>query len=101
MIPPRAFWSRRCAAIYRKSSRSWWVPFDFAQDRLPRPEAGCVIEGELTLLVDGKPPQTLKPGDSCLVPPVAVPDARAGDKGAKVMAVYVGEKGKPLASPAP
>lgn len=67
----------------------------------PGPEAGYVLEGELTLLVDGKPPQTLKPGDSYQVPPVAVHDARSGDKGAKIMAVYIVEKGKPLASPAP
>ena len=67
----------------------------------PGPETGYVLDGELTLLVDGKPPQTLKPGDSYQIPPVAVHDARAGDKGAKVLAVYVVEKGKPLASPAP
>jgi quercetin dioxygenase-like cupin family protein len=67
----------------------------------PGPETGYVLEGKLTLLVDGKPPQTLKPGDSYQVPPVAVHDARSGDKGAKIMAVYIVEKGKPLASPAP
>jgi len=65
------------------------------------PETGYVLEGKLTLLVDGKPPQTLKPGDSYQVPPVTVHDARSGDKGAKIMAVYIVEKGKPLASPAP
>ena len=67
----------------------------------PGPETGYVLEGELTLLVDGKPSQSLKAGDSYQVPPVAVHDARSGDKGAKIMAVYVVEKGKPLASPAP
>lgn len=67
----------------------------------PGPETGYVLEGELTLLVEGRPPQTLKPGDSYQVPPVAVHDARSGDRGAKIMAVYVVEKGKPLASPAP
>jgi quercetin dioxygenase-like cupin family protein len=67
----------------------------------PGPETGYILEGELTLLVDGRPSQTLKSGDSYQVPPVAVHDARSGDKGAKIMAVYVVEKGKPLASPAP
>jgi quercetin dioxygenase-like cupin family protein len=67
----------------------------------PGPEAGYVLDGQLTLLVDGKPPQTLKPGDSYQVAPVAVHDARSGEKGAKIMVVYVVEKGKPLASPAP
>ena len=65
------------------------------------PETGYVMEGELVLLVDGKPPQTVKTGESYQVPPTAVHDARSGDKGAKVLAVYVVEKGKPLATPAP
>jgi quercetin dioxygenase-like cupin family protein len=66
----------------------------------PGSEAGYVLEGELTLLVEGKPPQVLKSGDSYQIAPVAIHDARAGEKGAKVFAVYVVEKGKPLASPA-
>jgi quercetin dioxygenase-like cupin family protein len=65
------------------------------------PETGYVIEGELILLVDGKPPLPLKTGESYQVPPAAPHDARAGEKGAKVLAVYVVEKGKPLATPAP
>ena len=65
------------------------------------PETGYVIDGELTLLVDGKPSVMLKPGDSYQVPPGAPHDARSGEKGAKVLAVYVVEKGKALATPAP
>ena len=65
------------------------------------PETGYLMEGEMTLLVDGKPPLALKPGDSYQVPPGAPHDARAGEKGAKVLAVYVVEKGKALATPAP
>jgi quercetin dioxygenase-like cupin family protein len=65
------------------------------------PETGYLIEGEMVLLVDGKPPQPLKAGDSYQVPPGATHDARSGEKGAKVLAVYVVEKGKPLATPAP
>ena len=65
------------------------------------PETGYLMDGELTLLVDGKPPLALKPGDSYQVPPGAPHDARAGEKGAKVLAVYVVEKGKPLATAAP
>lgn len=67
----------------------------------PGPETGYVLDGELTLLVEGKPPQTLKPGNSYQVPAVAIHDARSGEKGGKVFAAYVVEKGKPLASPAP
>jgi quercetin dioxygenase-like cupin family protein len=65
------------------------------------PETGYLIEGEFTFLVDGKPPLALKAGDSYQVPPGVPHDARSGEKGAKVLAVYVVEKGKPLATPAP
>ena len=65
------------------------------------PETGYVMEGELVLLVDGKPPQQVKTGESYQVAPGAPHDARSGEKGAKVLAVYVVEKGKPLATPAP
>ena len=67
----------------------------------PGPETGYVLEGEMTLLVEGQPPLALKAGDSYKVPPVAIHDVRTGDKGTKVLAIYVVEKGKPLASPAP
>lgn len=66
----------------------------------PGPESGYLLEGEFTLLVDGQPPLLLKAGDSYKVPSGAIHDARTGDKGAKVIATYVVEKGKPLASPA-
>ena len=60
-----------------------------------------MVEGDMTLLVDGQPPLEVKTGDSYKVPPGAVHDAKTGAKGAKVIATYVVEKGKPLASPAP
>ena len=66
----------------------------------PGPESGYLLEGEFTLLVDGQPSLLLKAGDSYKVPSGAIHDARSGDKGAKVIATYVVEKGKPLASPA-
>jgi quercetin dioxygenase-like cupin family protein len=66
----------------------------------PKPESGYLLEGDFTLLVEGQPPLALKAGDSYKVPSGAIHDARTGDKGAKVIATYVVEKGKPLASPA-
>ena len=66
----------------------------------PGPESGYLLEGDFTLLVEGQPPLPLKAGDSYKVPSGAIHDARTGDKGAKVIATYVVEKGKPLASPA-
>jgi quercetin dioxygenase-like cupin family protein len=67
----------------------------------PGAETGYLIEGDMTLLVEGKPPVALKAGDSSQIPVNAVHDARSGERGAKVLAVYIVEKGKPLASPAP
>lgn len=65
------------------------------------PETGYMIEGEMTLMIDGQPPKVVKAGESYQVPLGAVHDAKTGDKGARVMAVYIVEKGKPLATPAP
>jgi quercetin dioxygenase-like cupin family protein len=68
----------------------------------PGVEGGYVLEGELTLMVDGQPPLTLKAGDSFKISTPGTPhDAKSGPNGAKVLANYVVEKGKPLASPAP
>jgi quercetin dioxygenase-like cupin family protein len=68
----------------------------------PGIETGYVLEGEADLLVEGKPEQRLKAGDSYLIPAGVAHDAKVhGDKAAKVLAVYVVDKTKPLASPAP
>ena len=68
----------------------------------PGIETGYLLEGEADLLVDGKPDQHLKAGDSYSIPAGVVHDAKVhGDKAAKVLAVYVVDKTKPLATPAP
>ena len=51
-------------------------------------------------VVAGQPDRPLKSGDSYQNPAGAPHDARSGAQGAKVIATYVVEKGKPLASPA-
>jgi quercetin dioxygenase-like cupin family protein len=66
----------------------------------PGPESGYVLDGEMVLMVDGQPPLELKTGQSYKIPPGAIHDAKSGAKGAKVIATYVVEKGKPLATPA-
>ena len=65
----------------------------------PGPESGYVLEGSFELLIDGEAPRMLKAGESYKVPPGAVHDGKSGPQGAKVIATYVVEKGKPLASP--
>ncbi|HET8877473.1 MAG TPA: cupin domain-containing protein [Casimicrobiaceae bacterium] len=67
----------------------------------PGLESGYVLEGDMVLIVQGQPDKTLRTGESYQIPLGAVHDARSGPKGAKVIATYVVEKGKPLATPAP
>src|SRR5262249_35970431 len=66
----------------------------------PGPESGLLLEGDFVLLFDGQPPLPVKAGESYKIPPGAIHDARTGAAGAKVIATYVVEKGKPLATPA-
>lgn len=67
----------------------------------PGVDTGYVLDGGATLLVEGKPDQELKAGDSYAVPAGIPHDIKTGDKGLKIMAVYVVEDGKPVATPAP
>jgi hypothetical protein len=57
-----------------------------------------MLDGEMVLMVDGQPDKTVKSGESYQVPPGAIHDAKIGPNGAKVIATYVVEKGRPLAS---
>ena len=66
----------------------------------PGPESGFMLEGEMVLMVQGQSDRTVKTGESYQVPSGAIHDAKSGPQGAKVIATYVVEKGKPLASPA-
>jgi quercetin dioxygenase-like cupin family protein len=64
-------------------------------------EAGYVVEGTTSLEIEGEVPKLLKAGDSYQIPAGKIHDAKAvGDGGSKVLATYVVEKGKPLATPA-
>jgi quercetin dioxygenase-like cupin family protein len=67
----------------------------------PGVETGYVLEGELELDIDGKAPAKLKAGDSYQIPAGAIHDAKAGDKPFKVLGIYIVDKTKPLATPAP
>jgi quercetin dioxygenase-like cupin family protein len=66
----------------------------------PGEEIGYLLEGTLELEVVGKPNVTLKTGDTFFVPEGTIHAARNVGKGsAKVLATYVVQKGKPLATP--
>jgi quercetin dioxygenase-like cupin family protein len=68
----------------------------------PGEEISYVIEGEIELVVDGQPARTIKAGDGFVVPAGRIHDAHNnGTQPLKLSAVYLVEKGKPLATPAP
>lgn len=68
----------------------------------PGDEISYVMEGEATLLIDGQPPKQVKAGESFVIPAGVVHDAHNNSTAPiKLVGVYVVEKGKPLASPAP
>src|ERR1700742_4020030 len=68
----------------------------------PGIETGYVLDGELELAFDGKPSQKVKAGESYQIPAGQIHDAKAaGDKHLKVLAIYIVDKTKPLATPAP
>jgi quercetin dioxygenase-like cupin family protein len=79
------------------------VPAGGASGRHSHPgaETGYVMEGELELVIDGKPPLKLKAGESYQIPEGVVHDAKASDKPFKVLAIYIVKAGEPLAKPAP
>jgi quercetin dioxygenase-like cupin family protein len=68
----------------------------------PGEEIGYIAEGEGELLIEGQPARKVKTGDGFVVPAGLKHDARnTGAQVLKVVAVYLVEKGKPLATPAP
>jgi len=68
----------------------------------PGDEISYVTDGELELLVEGQPPRRVKAGEAFVIPGGVVHDARNPTTApAKLVGVYVVEKGKPLATPAP
>ena len=68
----------------------------------PGDEISYLLEGQTELLIDGQPPRLVKAGESFVIPAGVVHDAHnTGSTPAQVIGVYVVEKGKPLATPAP
>jgi quercetin dioxygenase-like cupin family protein len=65
-------------------------------------EVGYVLEGTLSVEQGDKPPVTLKAGQGFLIPAGQIHNAtNTGSGVAKILATYIVEKGKPLATPAP
>jgi quercetin dioxygenase-like cupin family protein len=64
----------------------------------PGVETGYILEGELNLAVEGQELKHLKAGDSFQIPAGTTHWAEPSAKPIKVLATYVVEKDKPLAS---
>ena len=68
----------------------------------PGEEIAYIVEGVTTLEIQGKPPVVKKAGEVFLIPAGTVHNARnTGTTVTKVLATYVIEKGKPVATPVP
>jgi len=66
----------------------------------PGEEVAYILEGQVTIEVEGKPPAILKAGDVFFIPAGTVHTAKnSGTTPAKVLSTYIVEKGKPLATP--
>jgi quercetin dioxygenase-like cupin family protein len=66
----------------------------------PGEEIAYVLAGPVIVEIDGKPAKTYQTGEVFLIPASAIHNARnPGTAVAKVVATYVIEKGKPVATP--
>jgi len=63
---------------------------------------GHVLEGELTLELEGQPTKTVKAGESVLIEPGQVHEGiNRGSVPVKALATFIVEKDKPLTTPVP
>lgn len=69
--------------------------------RHPGIEIGYVLEGSVTLEHEGQPAKALKAGDSFKNEPGVHNAKNTGTAPVKILAIYLVEKGKPLAEPVP
>jgi quercetin dioxygenase-like cupin family protein len=66
----------------------------------PGEELAYILEGTITVEIEGKPAVVKKAGEGIMIPAGTVHNARNTGQGvAKVLATYVIEKGKPVATP--
>ena len=68
----------------------------------PGEEISYILDGEADILIEGQPPLKVKAGDSFVIPSGAKHDAHnTGSVPMHLVGIYLVEKGKPLATPAP
>src|SRR4029434_256366 len=69
--------------------------------RHPGIEIGYVLEASVTLEHEGEPAKTLRAGDAFKTEPGLHNAKNTGTTPVKILAIYLVEKGKPLAEPVP
>jgi quercetin dioxygenase-like cupin family protein len=68
----------------------------------PGEEIAYILEGAISIEIQGKPAVTKKAGEGMIIPAGAVHNAKNTGQGiSKVLATYVVDRGKPVATPAP
>jgi quercetin dioxygenase-like cupin family protein len=68
----------------------------------PGEEISYILEGEGEILIDGEPVQKVKPGDSFIIPAGAIHNAHnTGTQPLRLVGIYLVDKSKPMATPAP
>ena len=68
----------------------------------PGEELGYVLEGTFRIEIDGQPAVTKKTGEAFFIPAGRTHNAtNVGTGPARILATYIVEKGKPLATPVP
>ena len=89
-------WSLRDAKLSKCASTSH-PGLRFPAHSHPGEEIAYVIEGVLEYRLEGRPPVTLKAGESLFIPAGTVHSAKnVGSSNAAELATYIVEKGKPL-----
>jgi quercetin dioxygenase-like cupin family protein len=68
----------------------------------PGEEISYILEGQGEILVEGQAVQKVKSGDSFIIPAGAIHDAHnTGTQPLRLVGIYIVDKSKPLATPAP
>jgi quercetin dioxygenase-like cupin family protein len=68
----------------------------------PGDEISYIMDGQVEMFVDGQPPRIVQAGESFVIPAGVVHDAHnSSNASVRLIGVYIVEKGKPLAAPAP
>ena len=70
--------------------------FEVARHTHPGNEASYILDGEITLMLEGQEPKVMKAGDTTLFPAGLAHGGKTGPKGVVFLNTYVLEKGKPF-----